>query len=49
MGGTVVVGVDGSTRSRAAADWGAWEALRRRLPLYVVHVSELSGTELSEP
>ncbi|MFF4507359.1 universal stress protein [Streptomyces sp. NPDC001401] len=49
MGRTIVVGADGSARSRAAADWAAREALRRGLLLQVVHVSEPSGTDLSEP
>ncbi|MFD7782084.1 universal stress protein [Streptomyces nojiriensis] len=34
---TLVVGVDGSPESRAAADWAAREAVRRDLPLHVVH------------
>ncbi|WP_330328834.1 universal stress protein [Streptomyces sp. NBC_00536] len=34
---TLVVGVDGSPQSRAAADWAAREAVRRDLPLRVVH------------
>ncbi|MGW7434623.1 universal stress protein [Streptomyces sp. NPDC054849] len=34
---TLVVGVDGSPESRAAADWAAREAIRRDLPLQVVH------------
>ncbi|WP_369779390.1 universal stress protein [Streptomyces sp. R33] len=34
---TLVVGVDGSPQSRAAADWAAQEAVRRDLPLHVVH------------
>lgn len=44
----IVVGVDGSARSRAAADWAAHEALRRALPLRVVHVTALSGQDLAE-
>jgi nucleotide-binding universal stress UspA family protein len=34
----IVIGVDRSARSRAAADWAAREALLRGLPLRVVHV-----------
>ncbi|MEU6379854.1 universal stress protein [Streptomyces sp. NPDC046909] len=48
---TIVVGVDGSARSGVAADWAAREALWRRLPLRVVHVTdvtELSGANLTE-
>ncbi|WP_328924007.1 universal stress protein [Streptomyces sp. NBC_00190] len=34
---TLVAGVDGTPESRAAADWAAREAVRRDLPLHVVH------------
>ncbi|MET3984471.1 universal stress protein [Streptomyces sp. PvR034] len=34
---TLVVAVDGSPQSRAAADWAAREAVRRDVPLHVVH------------
>ncbi|THA81713.1 universal stress protein [Streptomyces sp. A0592] len=34
---TLVVGVDGSAESRAAADWAAREAERRNLHVHVVH------------
>ncbi|WP_198939778.1 universal stress protein [Streptomyces sp. MJM1172] len=34
---TLVVGVDGSPESRAAADWAAREAVRRDLHVHVVH------------
>ncbi|GAA2649860.1 universal stress protein [Streptomyces vastus] len=37
---TVVVGLDGSAESRAAAEWAAREAKRRFLPLKLVHVWE---------
>lgn len=37
MKDTLVAGVDGSPQSRAAADWAAREAVRRDLPLHVVH------------
>lgn len=40
MGRTVVVGLDGSAESRAAAEWAAAEAELRGLPLRVVHVWE---------
>ncbi|MER5600830.1 universal stress protein [Streptomyces sp. NPDC002265] len=36
----VVAGLDGSKESLAAADWVAREALRRRLPLRLVHAWE---------
>ena len=38
----VVVGVDGSVRGRAAADWAAREAESRGMPLRVVHVAGLA-------
>ncbi|MEU2266050.1 universal stress protein [Streptomyces olindensis] len=37
---SVVVGIDGSAESRAAAEWAAREAKRRFLPLKLVHVWE---------
>ncbi|MEU7488820.1 universal stress protein [Streptomyces sp. NPDC042319] len=37
MASTVVVGIDGTAESTAAADWAAEEALRRGLPLTLVH------------
>ncbi|MGW0758404.1 universal stress protein [Streptomyces sp. NPDC002814] len=37
---TVIVGLDGSPESRAAAEWAAREAKLRGLPLKVVHVWE---------
>jgi nucleotide-binding universal stress UspA family protein len=36
----VVVGVDGSPDAGAAAEYGAWEAEHRRLPLRLVHVHQ---------
>ncbi|MEV6104945.1 universal stress protein [Streptomyces sp. NPDC051940] len=40
MAGLVAVGLDGSGESRAAADWAAREAVRRGLPLRLVHAWE---------
>lgn len=40
MSQPVVVAVDGSEPARAAAEWAAADARRRRLPLKVVHVCE---------
>lgn len=37
---SVVVGLDGSSESRAAAEWAAREAIRRFLPLRLIHVCE---------
>ncbi|MDX3098513.1 universal stress protein [Streptomyces sp. ME01-24h] len=37
---TVTAGLDGSPESRAAADWAAREALRRGLPLRLLHVHD---------
>ncbi|RKN45707.1 universal stress protein [Streptomyces hoynatensis] len=34
----ITVGVDNSTGSRTAGEWAAREAVRRRLPLHLVHV-----------
>ena len=41
MAGSVVVGVDGSDSSLRAVRWAAEEAVRRRLPLRIVHGLEL--------
>jgi nucleotide-binding universal stress UspA family protein len=43
----VVVGLDGSRESLAAADWAAREALRRSVPLRLVHAWEAASHELS--
>ncbi|MFE0130669.1 universal stress protein [Streptomyces sp. NPDC059037] len=40
MSRTVIVGLDGSPESRAAAEWAAREARLRGLPLKVVHIWE---------
>lgn len=40
MSRTVIVGLDGSPESRAAAEWAAREAKLRELPLKLVHVWE---------
>ncbi|MDK1472400.1 universal stress protein [Streptomyces sp. 549] len=37
MNGPIVVGLDGSPESRAAADWAAGEASRREVPLLLLH------------
>ncbi|MFI1566512.1 universal stress protein [Streptomyces sp. NPDC020490] len=44
----VVVGLDGSRESLAAADWAAREALRRGLPLRLVHAYEGLPPDVSE-
>ncbi|MFD5856842.1 universal stress protein [Streptomyces chartreusis] len=40
MSRTVIVGIDGSPESLAAAEWAAREALLRAVPLHVVHAGE---------
>ena len=42
--GAVVVGVDDSAGARAAAAWGADEAVRRHAPLVLVHAYRLPAT-----
>jgi len=44
----VVVGLDGSRESLAAADWAAREALRRGLPLRLVHAYEGLPSDASD-
>ncbi|MFF4113483.1 universal stress protein [Streptomyces sp. NPDC001714] len=44
----VVVGLDGSRESLTAADWAAREALRRGLPLRLVHAAEVPAAGESE-
>ncbi|MCI3278199.1 universal stress protein [Streptomyces cylindrosporus] len=44
----VVVGLDGSRESLAAADWAAGEALRRGLPLRLVHAWEGLSPDVSQ-
>jgi len=44
----VVVGLDGSRESLAAADWAAREALRRGLPLRLVHAYEGLAPDASD-
>ena len=39
--GALVVGVDGSAGSNAALEWAVDEASRRRLPLHLVHATNV--------
>ncbi len=48
MGGPVVVGYDGSGAALEALGWALLEARRERLPVRVVHVSELESGVLAE-
>lgn len=45
----IVVGVDGSTESELALDWGVDEARRRGLSLHLVHARRLAGSMSSPP
>ncbi len=38
----IIVGVDGSAASRAAVEWAAGDAVRMRVPLRIVHVTDPS-------
>ncbi|WP_346115192.1 universal stress protein [Nonomuraea maheshkhaliensis] len=38
----IIVGVDGSAESRAAVEWAAGDAVRRSVPLHIVHVTDSS-------
>jgi nucleotide-binding universal stress UspA family protein len=40
MTAPIIAGTDGSEESLAAVQWAAVEAVRRRVPLYIVHVLE---------
>ncbi|MFF7444063.1 universal stress protein [Streptomyces sp. NPDC008122] len=44
MTAQVVVGLDGSPESIAAAEWAAWAATLREVPLHLVHVDEWPDT-----
>ncbi|MFI8849076.1 universal stress protein [Streptomyces sp. NPDC053499] len=48
MSRNVTVGLDGSSESRAAAEWAAREAELRALPLRLLHVREPSSASLAQ-
>ncbi|UIX34142.1 universal stress protein [Streptomyces sp. GQFP] len=48
MSRTVTVGLDGSSESRAAAEWAAREAALRGLPLKIVHVWEPAPAPMAQ-
>ena len=45
---SITVGVDGSPESAAAAAWAAREAVRRRLPLRIVHVWQWQAYDIAQ-
>ncbi|NJP94975.1 universal stress protein [Nonomuraea sp. FMUSA5-5] len=45
----IIVGADGSVASRAAVEWAAGDAARRRVPLRVVHVADTSWYQVGKP
>ncbi|TYB56946.1 universal stress protein [Nonomuraea sp. PA05] len=44
----IIVGVDGSVASRAALEWAAGDAVRRGLPLRIVHVVDTSWYQVGK-
>lgn len=49
MSDYIVVGVDGSSQSLQALEWGVDEALRRRLPLRIVHIAVHWQYDIADP
>jgi nucleotide-binding universal stress UspA family protein len=49
MSRNVTVGLDGSSESRAAAEWAACEAKSRGLPVRLVHVWEPVPEPMAHP